>query len=129
MENKMTKRETYEKMLEILTEKNVDSIFIDFVAKQIELLDNRAAKAKERAEEKKLEGDALRELVLNSLTDEYQTVNEIVEKVVASDAEATNAKVISRLSTLVGLGLAEKTKGVVEGKLKTSYKLAEVKED
>ena len=80
MENKMTKRETYEKMLEVLTEKNVDSVFVDFVAKQIELLDNRAAKAKERAEEKKLEGDALRELVLNSLTNEYQTAEDILNK-------------------------------------------------
>ena len=71
-------------------------------------MDNKAAKAKERAAEKKAEGDALREAVAAVLTDEYQTIAAIAAQVEGDDI--TPAKVTARLTQLVKADLAHKTK-------------------
>ena len=66
----------------------------------------KAAKAKERATEKKAEGDALRDLVQGVLTNEYQTIADIAAQI---DAEGvTPAKVTARLTQLVKIGFANK---------------------
>ena len=56
-EKKMTKRDYYEEILSILTEKNESEDLVEFVQNQIDTLDKRAEKAKERAAEKRAEGD------------------------------------------------------------------------
>lgn len=81
---------------------------IDYVDVTIAQLDNKAAKAKERAAEKKAEGDALREAVAAVLTDEYQTIAAIAAQVEGDDI--TPAKVTARLTQLVKADLAHKTK-------------------
>ena len=67
----------------------------------------KAAKAKERAAEKKVEGDALRDAVLAVLTDEYQPIADIAAKIDVEDV--TPAKVTARLTQLVKADLANKT--------------------
>ena len=106
-EKKMTKRDYYEEILSILTEKNESEDLVEFVQNQIDTLDKRAEKAKERAAEKRAEGDELRETVKSVLTNDFQTVETIVTAL--DNEEITKAKVIARLTQLVNLGEVEKT--------------------
>lgn len=93
---------------------------IAYVDTTIAQLDNKAAKAKERAAQKKVEGDALRDAVEAVLTDEYQTIAEIAAKVAADDV--TPAKVTARLTQLCKSDLAHKTKvKVSDGRLVNGY--------
>lgn len=125
-EKKMTKRDYYEEILSILTETDLTdetSALVDFVKNQIDTLDKRAEKAKERAAEKKAEGDELRETVKNVLTNDFQTVEDIVNAL--DNEEITKAKIIARLTQLVTLGEVEKTdvKDETSGKTRKAYKL------
>lgn len=122
-EKKMTKRDYYEEILSILTEENGSQELVDFVQNQIDTLDKRAEKAKERAAEKRAEGDELRETVKSVLTNDFQTVETIVTAL--DNEEITKAKVIARLTQLVNLGEVEKTDIKDEsGKTRKAYKLA-----
>ena len=75
---------------------------LEFIDTQVGQLDAKAAKAKERAGEKKAEGDALRAQVLALVTDEFQTADEIAAQV--EDEDITKAKVVARLTQLVKSG-------------------------
>lgn len=95
---------------------------IEFIEKQVDQLKAKAEKAKSRAEEKKLEGDALREVVYNALTNEPQTIDAITDIVAESCADVTKAKVTARLTQLVKLGEATKEQVKVEGRKIMVYK-------
>lgn len=95
---------------------------IEFIEKQIDQLKAKAEKAKSRAEEKKLEGDALREVVYNALTNEPQTIDAITDIVAESCSDVTKAKVTARLTQLVKLGEATKEQVKVEGRKIMVYK-------
>ena len=112
MDKKVTKRENYEMLKTIvmgdgseLTAEQAD--LLDFLNKQISLLDSKAEKAKARSEEKKAAGDELREVVQSVLTDEYQTIDAIVAQIEGEDI--TKAKITARLTSLCKNGIAEKT--------------------
>lgn len=99
---------------------------VAFCEKEIAALDNRAAKAKERAAIKRAEGDELQAAVLAALTDEFATRAEITERV--GNPDASVAKVGYRLTQLVASGDAVKDEAVVESDGKSKkvavYKLA-----
>lgn len=126
MEKKVTKRENFEAIIAVLNEAGREDL-AKVVAHEIELLDNKAAKAKAKAAEKKTEGDALRNAVQAVLTDEFATIKEITDKVEGEDI--TSAKVQFRLNALVNAGIASKEQVVVgEGDSKRklmAYKLAD----
>lgn len=126
MEKKVTKRENFEAIIAVLNDAGREDL-AKVVAHEIELLDNKAAKAKAKAAEKKTEGDALRNAVQAVLTDELATIKEITEKVEGEDI--TSAKVQFRLNALVNAGIARKeqiTVGEGESKRKLmSYCLAD----
>lgn len=104
-EKKITKRDNFTEIAAFLTE--VGKIeWADVINHEIELLDNKAAKAKATAAKKKTEGDALRDAVQAVLTDELQTIADITAKVEGEDVSA--AKVQYRLNALVGAGIAVK---------------------
>lgn len=86
---------------------------IAFLDKQIEQIDNKAAKAKAKAADKKAGGDALRDAVEATLTEEYQTIDAISAQVDMEDI--TKAKVTSRLTQLVNAEIAEKEQIKEEG--------------
>ena len=96
--------------------------------KTLEQLANKAAKAKEKAAEKKVEGDELRDAVEAVLTDEYQVIGDIFPQVADEAGEITTAKVTYRLTALVKAGIAEKADMKVEAGEKTrtvkGYRLA-----
>ena len=84
---KMTEREMFAYIAELL-EGHED--VIEFCEKKMTALDNKAAKAKEKAAERKAAGDELRDRVQAVLTDEWQSIADVVNALGDEDvAEAT----------------------------------------
>lgn len=126
---KMTKRENYVALKEILESSNADNVveLVEFIDAQIAQLDKKAETAKAKSAERKAEGDELRARVLNVITEDYQTVDDIYAQVPAeADEELSKSKIIARLTQLVNNGDIEKADAKDEnGKTKKVYKLAE----
>ena len=124
MEKKTTKKDYYEMLKEIVLNANVEGTteLVEFIDKQVSLIDSKAEKAKVRNAEKKANGDELREVVQNVLTDEFQTIDAIVSQI--EGEEITKAKITARLTSLVKNGIAEKTDVKDdEGRKLKAYKL------
>lgn len=124
MEKKTTKRDYYEMLKEIVLNANVEGAteLVEFIDKQVSLIDSKAEKAKARNAEKKANGDELREVVQNVLTNEFQTIDAIVSQI--EGEEITKAKITARLTSLVKNGIAEKTDVKDdEGRKLKAYKL------
>ena len=121
-EKRITKRDNYEALKEIVEKSNVENaeMLVEFINKQIEMIDNKSAKAKEKAAEKRAEGDELRGTIEAILTDDYQTAEEITEQI--DDEEVTKSKVVARLGQLVKQDLAQKEQIDVNGSKKMAYK-------
>ena len=129
---KMTKKTVYEKLL---TFANGGDLGMDlealatFAKNEIDLLDKKAAKAKERAAAKKAEQDELGEIVKSLLTDEWQTVNDIFAQIEGEDVSPS--KITARMTKLINAGFAIKEQvsvpGVDGGKAtkKMGYRLAQ----
>lgn len=118
----MTKREFFN---EIKTAMSDNEDIVAFCEKEIDLIDRKNEKARERAAKKRAESDAMTEAVYAALTDEFAFVDAIVE---ATDhEEKTRGKVVARLSKLVKAGKATKEQLKKEdGKGKAvAYKLAD----
>jgi hypothetical protein len=127
MENtKITKRMRYEALiamieagaLDTITDYNADitaDSMKDFCVSEIELLDKKADKAKERAATKAAAGDALTETIKTCLTSKHQTIADITNAVAAIDPEVTTSKVTYRLSQLLKNGVVTKGEVVVPG--------------
>ena len=108
MAEKMTKTKWFEEIKEVLmaAECKHQEEMIEFIDKQIELLEAKAEKAKERAAKTKAEGDALRDAVEALLTGEFQSADEITAQLEGEDI--TKAKVVARLTQLVRAEIADK---------------------
>lgn len=124
---KVTKRERYESIKALVEAVGaVDGIDTDgivaFCDKEIATLDTRAEKAKERAAEKRAEGDELQAAVLAALTDEPASRQEVTDRIEGEDV--TLAKVGYRLTALVKQGLAVKEEIAVTGEDGKSKKVA-----
>ena len=113
---KVTKRDNFNTIIEVLNAAGREDLAA-VIAHEIELLDNKAAKAKAKAAEKKTNGDALTDIVAGVLTDEYATIADITAKIDAEDVSV--AKVQYRLNQLEKAGRASKTQITVgEGQSK-----------
>ena len=128
MEKKITKREKFEMLKEIIrgdinVEMTVEQAdLIDFLDTQINAMDVKAEKAKVRNAEKKANGDELRDVVQSVLTDELQTIDAIVAQI--EGEEITKAKITARLTSLVKNGIATKEEVKdEEGRKLKAYKL------
>ena len=106
-EKKITKKDNFNAIIEVLTEVGREDLAA-VIKHEIELLDNKAAKAKATAAKKKTEGDALTAAVEAVLTDELTTIKDITDKVEFDDFDGSQAKVQYRLNTLVANGKAYK---------------------
>lgn len=123
---KITKKAYFEMLKDIVaaTDTADKDNLLAFIDTNIAQLDAKAAKAKEKAAEKKVEGDELREKIAACLTSEPKDIATILDEI--GDEELTRAKVTARLAQLINLGTA--TKEVIktaDGKKATVYKLAE----
>lgn len=124
---KVTKRERYESIKALVEAVGaVEGIDTDgivaFCDKEIATLDTRAEKAKERAAEKRAEGDELQAAVLAALTDEPASRQEVTDRIEGEDV--TLAKIGYRLTALVKQGLAVKEEIAVTGEDGKSKKVA-----
>lgn len=111
MEKKLTKKDYYAALramvegIEMVGGIPADEV-LAFIDKTVEQIDAKAAKAKEKAAEKKTEGDELRAAVQAVLTDEFQTIDAITAQVEGEDV--TKSKVTARLTQLVKADVARK---------------------
>lgn len=134
---KMTKKNVYEALInfvetgdmsyevlngDVLEKVNVSPDALKaFAENEIEQLNKKALKAKERATAKRAEADELTDKVKAVLTEEYKTIAEIVIEL--DDEEVTAGKVTSRLTKLVNAGEAEKTDVKVDKRTIKGYRL------
>lgn len=123
----MTNREKFDVIGQVFAnvadvDADVRDEILEFVEKQVSALDAKNAKAKQRAAEKRAEGDELRGILAGMLTDEPKTVNDILAEV--GDENLTPAKVVSRMTQLVKAGQAAKETVKVEGRKLVGYTLA-----
>lgn len=125
MENKkLTKKDYYGMLKDIILTSDVDNKeeLEAFIDRQVEIIDNKAEKAKERAAEKKAEGDELRAAIKSVLTEDYQSADDILAQLEGEDL--SKAKIIARLTQLVNNGDAEKAQAKTEdGKKFMTYRL------
>lgn len=122
---KATKKENYEMLLEIVENSNseIKAELVEFITKQINSIDAKAAKAKEKAAEKRAEGDELRAAVKAVLTNELQTAETILGQI--EGEELTKAKITARLTQLIKAGEAVKEEvKTEEGKKVMAYRLS-----
>lgn len=101
---KKTKKEMWTSLLEI-EDVAKDENLVAFIKKEIESIDKKAEKAKERAAKKAEESDSLREeiyAVLEASEAEFTPIVDIVAAIGKEDV--TPAKVTARLTKLVEAG-------------------------
>jgi len=127
---KITKKEVLNAIYEIV--KDGDEVVIgdvavtaddirDYVDTTIAQLNAKNEKAKERAAEKRAESDELRATIKAVLTDEYQTIADIIAQIDGEDV--TPSKVTARLTALIKAGEANKKEVKVNGKARMAYAL------
>ena len=123
MEKKMTKKEMFGLLLGLLETAEVaerDELK-NFVAHEIEMIENKAEKAK--TYKRKKVADVLKEQIYTKLDVlEFRTIHDIVSDF--NDADITAAKVSARLTSLVKEGLAVKEEIKIENRKLMGYKLA-----
>ena len=123
MEKKMTKKEMFGLLLELLETAEVAEReeLKNFVAHEIEMIENKAEKAK--TYKRKKTADVLKEQIYTKLDVlEFRTIHDIVSDF--NDADITAAKVSARLTSLVKEGLAVKEEIKIENRKLMGYKLA-----
>lgn len=130
-ENKVSKKVVYQAIIDAMTtgECTMDpQIIIKMCQNEINMLERRQDKAKERAAEKKAANDELTALIEDLLTNEYQTVADFINQL--NDKNMSQQKVVYRLSALAKAGIAEKGEVKVPGsegsraRTVVAYKLA-----
>lgn len=99
---KVTKADCFKKIKGVLAE---DPVIVAFCEHEIELIDRQVARAREKAAEK-AKTDPIMDEVKAVLTDEFQTISQITNKVTAD--EVTEGKVRYRLTRLVDDAIAVK---------------------
>lgn len=110
----MTKREIYEAIINNATftltdtEVTVEDI-IALAEKELETLNKRNAKARERAEQKRKDSDELGEFIYNEiLTDEFQPIAAILTQI-NTDEPLSASKIVARMKKLIEAGKVEKS--------------------
>ena len=123
MEKKMTKKEMFGLLLGLLETAEVAEReeLKNFVAHEIEMIENKAEKAK--TYKRKKTADVLKEQIYTKLDAlEFRTIHDIVSDF--NDADITAAKVSARLTSLVEEGVAIKEEIKIETRKLMGYKLA-----
>lgn len=98
---------------------------VEFVDKQVEMLEKRKEAAQARAAKKREESDELTDAIFGVITGDLMTVDEILAQFDENDEEITRNKVTARLGKLVKSGKIVKEAMRVDGKKKMAYCLAE----
>lgn len=124
MTTKTTKKETFGILAELVIAARDAAIggfdytsLESFIDKEIESLDKRAESARKRAAKKKDAGDEMRETLFNLLTDEAQTIPDLLPKMqeAMNDDTISAQKLTARLKQLVDLGRVTKAEVTIPG--------------
>ena len=94
---------------------------LEFIDKEIAVLERRKEKARERAVERKAESDALTDKIFDALEDEFMTLDDILP-LLDDEEDITKNKVTSRLGKLIKAGKVEKEMVKVEDKKWMAYR-------
>lgn len=94
---------------------------LEFIDKEIAVLERRKEKARERAVERKAESDALTDKIFDALGDEFMTLDDILP-LLDDEEDITKNKVTSRLGKLIKAGKVEKEMVKVEDKKRMAYR-------
>lgn len=125
METKKTKIMFFEELRELVMAAEQDNDrqdeLLSFIDKEVEILNKRKVAAKERAEKKKAESDALTDQIFAVLSDEFMTLDDIMVEFEGNE-EVTRNKVTSRLGKLVRNGMAEKEDVKVGDRKRKAYR-------
>ena len=124
MEKKVTKKDMFAEIITLARENGRVDIE-EFCEVQIEQLNRKAEKAKERKADKAAKGDALKDAIAAVLTEDLQTAADITEKVLDAGEAVSRAKVVARLTKLVKEGVAGKMQVKVDKKRVMAYALAD----
>ena len=110
-DKKITKKDMYNGIIATLTENFGDEVqeYVEFLQGEIDALDKRAEKEKERRAAKKAEGDDLKDAVAEAIGAEPKTAEDIADELTEAYPEITKAKVTNRASKLVKDGIIYKT--------------------
>jgi hypothetical protein len=113
MEKKITKKDVLMAVRKAVENYDIDfggmvtaTDVINYIDTTVAQMNAKNEKAKERAAKKKADSDVLVQAIADVLTDDYQTIDEIVAALDTDDV--TNAKVANRASKLAKDGIAEK---------------------
>lgn len=113
---KFTNKDRYTAIIAALngaeTEIATDEL-VEFCQKQIDALDRKSVKAKEKADARKEALDELTDTIYDILTDEPMTIGQILE--ILDDDDLTNAKVSNRCLKLAKAGRAVKSEVTIPG--------------
>lgn len=107
---KFTNKDRYTAIIAALTGTETEIAtdeLVEFCQKQIDTLDRKSVKAKEKADARKEALDELTDTIYDILTDEPMTIGQILE--ILDNDELTNAKVSNRCSKLAKAGRAVKS--------------------
>lgn len=94
---------------------------LEFIDKEIAVLERRKEKARERAVERKAESDALTDKIFDALEDKFMTLDDILP-LLDDEEDITKNKVTSRLGKLIKAGKVEKEMVKVEDKKRMAYR-------
>ena len=95
---------------------------VEFINKSLETLAKRKEAAAKRAAAKREESDELTEVIFGMLSDDFMTLDEIVEAI--GDETVTKNKVSARLGKLVKNGRVDKEAMKTDSGKKMSYRIA-----
>ena len=109
-------------MVENWVDKEDQADLLEFIDKQVEILEKRKEAAANRAAKKKAESDELTNAILAKINGELITVDEIVAAL--EDEEVTRNKVTARLGKLVKSGVVAKEPVKIDGNKRMAYRLA-----
>lgn len=121
---KITKREMYEAIRDLagsgalrmqdFNEEISDAAVVEFFENEIATLDKRAQKTRERAAQKRAEGDELTDAIRSAMsTEDFEPIADIAARIEGEDV--TVSKITYRLGQLVKNGEAEKTQVEIAG--------------
>lgn len=103
---KLTKKDMYSRIAAAMAD---DVDVVAFCEKEIAALDKKAAAAKAKAAEKREAGDELQARILDTLTEDWMSIADVVAALDDGNGDITNSKVIYRLNQLVASSKIEKT--------------------
>lgn len=127
---KMTQTEVFERTIAILADADITeeecTELTDFYSKKIEMLANKAEKAKAKAAEKTPEPDELMDIVKDILSKDLQTAEQIASQITVDGEAVSRQKVSARLTKLTKMNVAVKGEVLNEetGKKYAGYRLA-----